>query len=179
MTDIKGPRHIALAVLTLAVSVACGTSKVATIPGMDMTTKLHRADYVVLGTATGQACAEESCLFFSCTKKASVAGEELLDGRSETESLRDVRTATVDLGPLALLFGAPGGPGQGKNIAKSIAMYKAIESIPDADAMLSPRFEIDTTEDTIPFITRNVKSCVTVKGKAVHIKSDAEMAASR
>ena len=176
MTTIK---LITMAGLVLAVSVACGTSKVATIPGMDMTTKLQRADYVVLGTATGQACAEENCFFGSCTKKASVAGEELLDGRSETDSLRSVRTATVDLGPLAFLFGAPGGPGQGKNVAKSIAMYKAIESIPDADAMLSPRYEVETTEEIMPLISRNVKSCVTVKGKAVHIKSDAEMAAGK
>lgn len=176
MTNLK---LIMASALVLLAAAACGTSKVATIPGMDMTTKLKRSDYVVLGTATGQACAEENCFFGSCTKKASVAGEELLDGRSESESLRSVRTAGVDLGPLAFLFGAPAGPGEGKNIAKSIAMYKAIESIPDADAMLSPRFEVETTEDTFPFITRNVKSCVTVKGKAVHIKSDAEVAASK
>lgn len=176
MTNLK---LILASALVLLAAAACGTSKVATIPGMDMTTKLKRADYVVLGTATGQACAEESCFFGSCTKKASVAGEELLDGRSESESLRAVRTAGVDFGPLSFLFGTPGGPGEGKNIAKSIAMYKAIESIADADAMLSPRYEIETTENSFPLISRTIKSCVTVKGKAVHIKSDAEVASSK
>lgn len=176
MTNLKLTIASALVLFTAA---ACGTSKVATIPGMDMTTKLKRADYVVLGVATGQACAEENCFFGSCTKKASVAGEELLDGRAESESLRNVRTAQLDLGPLAFLFGATQAPGGTKNIAKSIAMYKAIESIPDADAMLSPRYEVETKEDFFPFISKNTKSCVTVKGKAVHIKSDAEMAAGK
>ncbi len=170
------PKTVALCAVALAFTAACGTTRIATIPGMDITTRLGRADYVVLGTATGQACAEESCFLGSCSKKASVAGEELLDGRSESESLRNARTAKVDLGPLAFLFGTGGGGTSGKNIAKSIAMYKAIASIPEADAMLSPRYDVETSEDTVPFISRTVKSCVTVRGKAVHIKSDEEMA---
>ena len=36
-----------------ALCTACSTTaQVSTIPGMDMTTKLKRSDYIVLGTAT-------------------------------------------------------------------------------------------------------------------------------
>ena len=115
----------------------------------------------------------------SCSKKASVAGEELLDGRAESESLRNVRTANLDLGPFAFLFGTGDVGPTGSEIAEKIALYKAIESIPDADAILSPRFDGETTENSIPLFTRTVKSCVTVKGKAVRVKSDEEIKAGK
>ena len=38
---------------------------------------------------------------------------------------------------------------------------------------LSPRVEADVTEDWNP-ITKKVKSCVTVKGKAIRVKPDNE-----
>ena len=177
---MKNIKLIAAAALALLAAPGCGTSKVSTIPGMDMSAKLRRSDYVILGTATGEACATENCFFGSCSRTASVAGEELLDGRSESVSLRDARTAALDLGPLGALLDVGGAPGQSKNVAKSIAMYKAIESVPNADAMISPRYDVTTSEDSIPFnIKRTVKSCVKVRGKAIQIKSDADIAAGK
>jgi hypothetical protein len=168
-----------LATAALLCTACSTTAKVSTIPGMEMTTKLKRSDYIVLGTATGQACAQEECFFGSCNKTATVAGEELLDGRAQSENLRDVNTQQLDLGPLAFLLGT-GNPGPtGNEIAEKIALYKAIESIPDADAILSPRFDGETSENSIPFFSRTVKSCVTVKGKAVRVKSDEEMKAGK
>lgn len=170
LLKLAAPAAIALSLFT-----GCSTtSKVTAIPIMDVTTKLARADYVVLGTATGQACAEENCFLGSCTKKASTPGDELLSfegGRSKGPGIPPF---------LAFILGTPPEEGPSRSeIAESIAMYKAIDSVPNADAMLSPRFESETTEDGFPFITQNTKSCVTVKGKAIHVKSDAEMLASK
>jgi hypothetical protein len=163
------------AAIILALFSGCTlTSKVASIPIMDVTTKLRRADYVVLGTATGQACAEENCFLGSCTKKAGAPGDELLsvDGGSTG---RRASNPLIDF-----LLGTPPEAGPSRSqIAEQIAMFKAIESVPNADAILSPRFESETTEEGFPGITHNVKSCVTVKGKAIHVNSDAEMAAAK
>ncbi len=166
----------AQAALALLVLTGCTiTSKVSSIPIMDVTTKLRRADYVVLGTATGQACAEENCFLGSCSKKAGTPGDELLSVDNGGAA-----SSPAPLAFLAFLLGTPPAAGPSRSqIAEEIAMFKAIESVPTADAILSPRYESDTTEDGFPFLTHNVKSCVTVKGKAIHVNSDAEMGAAR
>ena len=160
--------------------VACAstTAKVSTVPGIGIETSFARKDYVILGTATGQACATEDCFFGSCNKKADVAGEELLDGRMESEDLGGVSTARTDLGPLAFILGTGSVGPTGSEIAEKIALYKAIESIPNADAIVTPRKTIDITRNDILGISTTTKSCVKVMGKAVHIKSDAESAAA-
>ena len=61
-------------------------------------------------------------------------------------------------------------------IAEQIATYKAIQSVPDADAIFYPRKSIEVTYSAIPFgIQSSSKSCVTVAGKAVRLKTDAEV----
>ena len=161
-------------------SAACSTTaKVSTIPGMGVSMPLGRSDYTILGVAQGQACATESCFLGSCNKKAEIAGEELLDGRAETVSLRDVNTAPQNLGPFTFLLGL-GNPGPtGSEIAEKIALFKAIESIPNADAIIQPRKEIDIDKNDILGISTTTKSCVKVVGKAIHVKSDAEMNARK
>jgi len=139
-----------------------------------ITTRLGRKDYIVLGQATGKACAVRSCFFGSCGTTPEVAGEELLDGRARSESLRDVNlNSQANINPiLALILGQPNPTGpSGIEIAEKIALFKAIESIPDADAILSPRVDAEVTEDWNP-VTQTIKSCVTVRGKAVRVKPD-------
>ncbi len=166
-----------LCVLGGLAGCAAPMAKISTIPGMDITTKLGRTDYVVMGTATGQACAEENCFLGSCSTTAQVAGEEILDGRAQSSSLRDVNlNSSANVNPvLAFLLGvpAPAGP-TGAEIAEKIARFKAIESIPNADALLSPRVDADVTESNNLF-TKQVKSCVTVKGKE-HAEDDVDVA---
>jgi hypothetical protein len=170
---------LAIAALGLVATACSTTSKVSTIPGMGLTTGLKRADYQILGTATGEACATEECLFGNCNKKADVAGEELLDGRTESASLRGANTQVMDFGPLSWLLGTGSVGPTGSEIAEKIALYKAIESIPNADAIITPRKEINITKNDILGLSVTTKSCVKVMGKAVHIKSDAEIAAKK
>lgn len=180
VTNVKNVKNLknllAVAALSVAASACSTTAKVSTIPGMGLTTDLKRSDYVILGAATGEACAVEECFFGSCNKKADVAGEELLDGRTESSSLRGANVAPTDLGPLAFLFGTGSVGPSGSEIAEKIALYKAIESIPNADAIVTPRKTIDITRKDMLGISTTTKSCVKVVGKAVHIKSDAEIA---
>jgi hypothetical protein len=56
----------------------------------------------------------------------------------------------------------------------SAALYNAIEAVPDADAILSPRFK----ESGEKFGIWYDRSCVTAKGKAIRIKSDLERQAA-
>lgn len=174
---MKNHLHTLVAASALAIVAGCAapTAKISTMPGMDITTRVARPDYVVIGTATGSACAEQNCFFGSCALTASVGGEELLDGRTQSESLRGVNmNSTAAVNPfLAALLGVQVDTPSGADIAEKIALYKAIESIPDADAILSPRIDAEVTEDWNP-ITSKVKSCVTVKGKAIRVKPDNE-----
>ncbi|MDP2344922.1 MAG: hypothetical protein Q8O67_28510 [Deltaproteobacteria bacterium] len=164
-----------LGALVITTGCAGVERKNASIPIMEVTTKLRRSDYIVLGTATGQSCAEESCnILFGCTKKASTPGDELLS------VLRDDTAGSVQQSFLMTLLGAaPAVVPSRSQVAEAIATYKAIESYQDADAILSLRFETETTEENFLGLTSNVKSCVTAKGKAIHVKSDAEMAAGK
>jgi hypothetical protein len=177
-------RVLFMIVATTSIAASIGatgcatTAKVSTSPGIAIETSFARKDYVVLGTARGEACATESCIFGACTPKADVAGEELLDGRMETENIRDVNIGRASFGPFEalyeLFFGTPG-PNAGQ-VAENIALYKAIESVPNADAIITPRKTIDIHKNDILGLVVTTKSCVKVAGKAVHIKSDAEIA---
>lgn len=168
---------IALALSSL-LSTACQTvGKVSTIPGIAFDTQpLARGEYVIIGNAAGEACAEENCFFGSCTKTANGKGEEAFEGRIFTTNISGGSTAaTENLGLLQILFGTGQQGPSGADIAERIASYKAIESVPDADAVILPRKSIDITTDVIPFISSKVKSCVKIKGKAVRLKTDAEL----
>lgn len=170
--------HIA-AVLAVAALTGCSTTgKVSTIPGIGFDTQpLARGEYVIIGNAAGEACAEESCFFGSCTKTSGTKGEEAFEGRIFSSSIGGASTsATENLGLLQILFGTGQQGPSGADIAERIALYKAIESVPDADAVILPRKTINVDTQTIPFISNSVKSCVKVKGKAVRLKTDAELA---
>jgi hypothetical protein len=177
MIDMKTMKRIGLTVLALGALTACATTaEVSTIPGMEITTALSRADYEIIGTATGEACAETSCFFGSCTSVAANAEESFLQGRMQSSSIRNVQQGNPALlGPLAFLLGAPAPQvPSASQIAERIATYKAIESIPNADAIVTPRKTMEVEGSSLLGITSNSRSCVTIRGKAIHIKSDAE-----
>jgi hypothetical protein len=183
LTDFLGATAAAVSVLGALAMGATGcvtTAKVSSVPGIGIETSFARKDYVILGTARGEACAVDSCIFGACTPKADQPGEELLDGRMETDHIRGIHTGRADFGPFEAIyeffFGTPGPTGS--QIAENIAMYKAIESVPNADAILTPRKTIDIEKNDILGISVTTKSCVKVAGKAVHIKSDAEIKAA-
>jgi len=56
-------------------------------------------------------------------------------------------------------------------IAERVAMYNALEKMPEADAIIAPRFH-RSKDRVFPWFSR---SCVTVKGKAIQIKSDTQL----
>jgi hypothetical protein len=167
---------LVLAIAPFVGSACSTTGKVASIPGIGFSTEsLKRAEYEILGAATAEACAEESCSFGNCNKKASVPGEELLEGRMFSTNIGGVETRTTDAGPLGFLFGAETAEVSGSDIAERIAMYKAIESVPTADAIILPRKTITVeTSNTLGLFT-TTKSCVKVSGKAVRLKADNEL----
>ncbi len=179
----------AIAIASLA--TACGTStsaSVSSVQGIGFSTSpLSRADYVIMGDAKGEACAEETCVaFFGCTKKAgSAAGEDLLEGRLNSDNVDNVNMRGGSTGDLDFftalmnaLFGGgdEGGPSDSE-LAERIALYKAIESVPDADAIIQPRKSIQVTT-TADLFGNGKKSCVKVKGKAIRFKTDVELAAT-
>ncbi len=135
---------------------------------------------VIIGNASGEACAEETCSFlFGCSKKVGGSGDELNEGRLTT-SLSNVNTTSqaqqTDNPFLALLFGPQQSAGPSDSeLAERIALYKAVESVPDADAIIVPRKSIKVTVSDDLF-SGGKKSCVRVVGKAVRLKTDAEMA---
>lgn len=55
------------------------------------------------------------------------------------------------------------------------ALYRAIAAVPNADAILAPRFTSESNQVGIWYR----KTCVTVRGKAVEVKGDDELTAPR
>jgi hypothetical protein len=169
------------AVTVVAAATGCSTTgKVSTIPGISFDTQpLARSEYVIIGNAAGDSCAEESCFFGSCTKTSGTKGEEAYEGRIFSTNIGGASTsATENLGLLQILFGTGNQGPSGADIAERIALYKAIESVPDADAIILPRKQIQVDTNDIPFISHSVKSCVKIHGKAVRLKTDAELASA-
>jgi formylglycine-generating enzyme len=55
--------------------------------------------------------------------------------------------------------------------AKSVAVYRALKSIPEADALIAPRYE----EETYQYFVWYKRSCAIVTGKAIRIKTDGDL----
>ena len=55
--------------------------------------------------------------------------------------------------------------------AKEAAVFGAIESVPGADAIISPRFYVEQEKRFVWY----KRVCVTVKGKAIRIKTDKDL----
>ncbi|MEI8206151.1 MAG: hypothetical protein WCG03_04675 [Kiritimatiellales bacterium] len=108
--------------------------------------------------------------------KAVAPGGELPLEKLKTTATYDVigpatgsASATIILGFIAL--GVPnevgaiatGTPSISLDPVKNAATYKAIESVANADALVAPRWHIETTDDWVVY----KKVTATVKGKAI------------
>ena len=151
MNDIPSGSAAALLITLLAgtASTAC-THTSASAPGLATpksfeVNALARDEYEILGRTSGKGCAEY-----------------------------------VGLWPLPIFWfesenvsGAIGGFGVWDR-AKSVATYRALKSVPAADALIAPRYE----EETYQVFVWYKRSCATVTGKAIRIKTDVDLHAA-
>jgi hypothetical protein len=106
---------------------------------------LARAEYQVLSSVHGEACRETFTLVplpIWWNKGASAARRKAVSG--------------------SIVPGAVG----------AAALYDAIQSVAGADAVIAPRWTLETTK-ALPWWSR---TCVQLDARAIHIKSDAENA---
>jgi hypothetical protein len=114
----------------------------------------------VLGNAEGKACAEQSCILgLFCSVK--------------DESGNSIKVIDPDTG-LELLGAGLGTPEDVSAVAEDRALYSALKTQDDADAVFTPRktMELETKN---AFISSSIKACVRVFGKSIRIKTDQEI----
>lgn len=162
--------------LTVAAAALAGcktTAQVMSLPGTGMhASPLTRDEYVILGNAEGKACVEETCFVgLFCSTKGDKGSDTRVEGRLNTTFVQTNAPGLAIPG----LSGAVGTEGNG-SAAEDAALYAAIESVPDADALMSPRKSMEiTTSNAI--ISTTQKACVHVFGKGIRLKTDAEIGA--
>jgi len=170
--------------LLLALDVGCATAgKVSTIPGVPAPASrglkpFERDEYSVLASVEGKACMEDTCMVGICWRTPDQKDADQLEGRLNAD-LGNAPQAE-NWGPfdfLRRLFAAPEASSTTLR-AQAVAYYRAIEAVPTADELIAPRAAVD--EQTFDALIYNhSRSCVTVRGKAIHIKTDDELAATR
>ena len=188
---------VAIFVLIVAASLmsGCASHKGTGIPGIAMGDKielnpLERSEYEVLGPATGKACVTVNTLlplpivwYSGDYSRDPLGGNEKREygqisfpvtstfgkittgqGTYTSSSTKATKRPDLDVG---FGFWLPD-PGLK---AKEAAVFKAIQSVPDADAILSPRFYVEKEKRFVWY----KRVCVTVKGKAIRIKIDKDL----
>ncbi len=113
--------------------------------------KLSRSDYEILGNVTGRGSVTSITLFpipFGWKRANKDNGVYMFFG-----SLTGMRDMYIN------------------KRAESIANYNAIQSIPDADAIIFPRYHIERSY----FLPWYEKSDFIVKAKAIRIKTDTDL----
>lgn len=152
---------LASSALALAIS-GCATKSARLPDGRFDTTvrvnQLARNEYSVVGSAKSQSCATYVGLWpipIFWTTGEPVAAEVGDDGGGAVDS--------VDLFGLMV-----------ESRATGAALYKAVESVEGADLLIAPRFHVES-DSVGPWYTQ---TCVQVRGKAVSIKTDAELTPS-
>ena len=135
---------ISVIIIAFALSLTSCSWKRVAMPGIAMPDKvkiapLERKDYRILQTAEGRGCATFIGLF------------PIPIFFTMSEHVK------VDIWGLDI-----------SGRARRVAVYKAIESVPGADALLAPRFHEEITSGGIWYR----KTCVTVKGKAIKLTED-------
>jgi len=143
---------IILGAAVLLTAIGC-TSMRTKIPGVHYPeeislAQLDREDYEVLGNVTGEGSASYTGLwpipifFFS---------------KSDQESGK-ANNWKIGLGNPV------------ESMARDVAVYKALQSIPEADLLIEPRYHTKSVNYGIWY----TKMWVTVTGKAIRIKTDKE-----
>jgi hypothetical protein len=121
-------------------------AKVMSLPGIALQAKeLEREEYVVLGDAEGNACVEEKCFFgIFCSVQSDTGSSTRVEGRLFTTQVQTSAPLMAVPG-----FAVSSGTEGNSSSAEDAALYKAIESVPDADALLTPRksMKLDTNSD--------------------------------
>jgi hypothetical protein len=132
-------------VMISLISPGCWTSTRHEIQGLEapvMKAQLNRTDYEVLGKAEGEGCVKYYGLW------------------------------PLPLFWLTLPLDSGKIYGVGSwSLAKNLAIYNALQKIPDADAVVLPRFE--SRYERIFVWYR--ETCVKVRAKAIRLKTDAEL----
>lgn len=146
-------------VLALVVSMmfllgAC-TVKNASITGgtiSDVTLEpLKRGEYEVLQTASGEGCVSVILGIFKEPSGTTSADYKGVGGLDPARQLR-----------MAFGMGSPW------DESRAMAVHQALESVPDADMLVAPRFIDSGTR--FPFFYKSF--CSKVKGKAIRLKTD-------
>jgi hypothetical protein len=159
--------------LVVVAAAGCATSaQVMSMPGTGMRAKsLEREEYVVLGDAEGKACVEETCIIGLCFSKSDTGSETKVEGRLNTTNVQTEAPSFVLPG-----FSGSNGTEGNAGAAEAAALYKAIESQPEADALMAPRKSAEVTTTQFYF-GHEQRACVRVFGKGIRLKTDAEIAA--
>ena len=188
---------VTIFVLIVAVFLmsGCASHKGAGIPGISMGEHLEfnplaRSEYEVLGPAEGKASVAINSLFplpivwysgdYSKDPFGAAENKEygqisfpvtsvlsrITSGQGSAQSASTSSTNRPDL-DVGFGFWLPD-PGFK---AKEAAVFKAIESVPGADAIISPRFYVEKEKRFF----WHQRVTVTVKGKAIKIKTDKDL----
>ncbi|MBE9541930.1 MAG: hypothetical protein IMF01_06390, partial [Proteobacteria bacterium] len=157
---------VTIFVLIVAVFLmtGCASHKGSGIPGISMGEKivfnpLQRSEYEVLGPATGKACVTVNTLF--PLPIVWYSGDYLLEAFGINEDREygviSAPTAVSPSPPIPFMPLSAATTSPTKNIevslglfftgpgfrAKEAAVFRAIESVPGADAIISPRFYVE------------------------------------
>ena len=116
---------------------------------------LKRSEYQILETTTGKGCVTRVLGIIKISRPDSYYVEQRK------------ATGAVSISLYDLFFGWLFGKSS-LDQAREIALYTALESIPEADFILEPRYYDE--ESGFPLIYSRV--CSTVKGKAIRIRPD-------
>jgi hypothetical protein len=150
-------------------------------------TTISREQYIILGTVTGEGMVERKLMgkvpkersFLSWLIPKShyvldfdrTLGAWTDEGRVNVDIVADRKMDAVELEMVSRM----------ETIAARIALYKALESMPEADAIIAPRYDFtymtdDKTLGKSQLLARSITSVkARITGKAVRIKSDDEL----
>lgn len=152
-------------VVSSSLFLSCSMKK-HSIPGVAFTSDLYlapldRKDYEILGNVEGKGCVMNILALFTIKEV----------GEAEVRVRKVGFRGGFGFGYTVLDSGFQFSHFLGfgiENAAKELAVYKALQKLPEADAIISPRYYIEGFS-VWPFY---VKKCATVKGKAIKIKTD-------
>ncbi len=141
----------------LALAACSSTTQAIRVPRIGMVARdLERNEYVVLGTAEGKSCIEQTCLLGAFCSMKDEGGKSV-----QRIGLFSAGTEVIGAGDVLAA-------------AEEQAILKALQAQPESDAVFAPR-KSTTLEVGNMIISTSTKACVHVFGKSVRIKTDGEI----